>query len=137
MVNEDSHSTDLSVSEEGHSTILLAHYIFWFQLRTQLFRNLVTQNKNANLVPRALFPGFGGGFSRPAPKARENRPGDEVTKMPRNLTFVVQFAYFSIRLSLCNFRYKKQLLKKLRGTFWKISSDLWKALLITIRKYRT
>ena len=26
-----------------------------------------------NLVPRALFPGFG-----PAPKAREKRPGDEV-----------------------------------------------------------
>ena len=27
MVDEDSHSTDLSVSvEEGHSTILLAHY---------------------------------------------------------------------------------------------------------------
>ena len=26
----------------------------------------------ANLVPRALFPGFGG------PKAREKRPGDEV-----------------------------------------------------------
>ena len=39
MVDEDSHSTDLSVSEEGHSTILLAHYIFWFQLRTKLFRN--------------------------------------------------------------------------------------------------
>ena len=31
MVDEDSHSTDLSVSasaEEGHSTIVLAHYIF-------------------------------------------------------------------------------------------------------------
>ena len=28
----------------------------------------------SNLVPRALFPGFGGG----APKAREKRPGDEV-----------------------------------------------------------
>ena len=29
MVDEDSHSTDLSVSgEEGHSTILLAHYNF-------------------------------------------------------------------------------------------------------------
>ena len=39
MVDEDSHSTDLSVLEEGHSTILLAHYIFWFQLRTKLFRN--------------------------------------------------------------------------------------------------
>ena len=31
MVDEDSHSTDLSVSgEEGHSTILLTHYVFWF-----------------------------------------------------------------------------------------------------------
>ena len=29
MVDEDSHSTDLSVlSEAGHSTILLAHYVF-------------------------------------------------------------------------------------------------------------
>ena len=31
MVDEESHSTDLSVSgAEGHSTILLTHYIFWF-----------------------------------------------------------------------------------------------------------
>ena len=31
MVDEDSHSTDLSVSgEEGYLTILSAHYIFWF-----------------------------------------------------------------------------------------------------------
>ena len=49
IVDEDSHSTDLSVAgEEGHSTILLSHYVFW-------------------------------------------------SKMFRNLTFVVQFAYFSIR----------------------------------------
>ena len=42
MVDEDSHSTDLSVSdEEGHlSTILLAHYIFWVQLRAKLFSNV-------------------------------------------------------------------------------------------------
>ena len=33
MVDEDSHLIDLSVSgEEGHSTILLAYYIFWFYL---------------------------------------------------------------------------------------------------------
>ena len=52
MVDEDSHSTDLSVSgEEGHSTILLA--------------TLVSPQN--------------------------------CTKMLRNLTFVVQFAYFSIR----------------------------------------
>ena len=31
-----------------------------------------------NLVPRELFPGFGGGLSRPTSKAREKRPGDEV-----------------------------------------------------------
>ena len=31
MVDEDSHSTDLSVSgEDGHSATLLDHYIFWF-----------------------------------------------------------------------------------------------------------
>ena len=37
MVEEDWHSTDLSASgEEGHSTILLAHYIFW----TKLFGNV-------------------------------------------------------------------------------------------------
>ena len=43
MVDKDSHSTsssDLSVSGiEGHSTILLAHYIFWFKLRIKLFCN--------------------------------------------------------------------------------------------------
>ena len=38
MVDEDSHSTDFSVSgEEGHSTILLAQFIFWFLLMTKLF----------------------------------------------------------------------------------------------------
>ena len=57
------------------------------------------------------------------------------TKMRRNRTFVLQIAYFS-----SNFRYKKQLLIvflanfeqiffKLRETFWKISSKLWKALI--------
>ena len=31
MVDEDSHSTDLSVSgEEGYLAVLSAHYIFWF-----------------------------------------------------------------------------------------------------------
>ena len=55
--------------------------------------------------------------------------------MRRNRTFVLQIAYFS-----SNFRYKKQLLIvflanfeqiffKLRETFWKISSKLWKALI--------
>ena len=55
MVDEDSHSTDLSVSEEGHSTILLAHYIFWFQLRTQLFRNLVTPEQKCLEILLLLY----------------------------------------------------------------------------------
>ena len=39
-VDEDSNSTDLSVSgDESHSLILLAHYIFWFQLSTKLLSN--------------------------------------------------------------------------------------------------
>ena len=41
MVDEDSrdsHSAELSISgEEGHWTILLAHYISWFLLSTKLF----------------------------------------------------------------------------------------------------
>ena len=41
-----------------------------------------------NLVPRALFPGFGGG----APKAREKRPGDEVA--------IVSAPYFLIFIFL-------------------------------------
>ena len=107
MVVEDSHATDLSVSgEKGHSTTLLAHYIFWFWLRTKLFSNAGYQN---------------------------------CSKMIRDLTFVVQFAYFSIRPKngfrileqlLSKFHPKKQLFEKFRETFWKISSNLWKAPLI-------
>ena len=49
----------------------------------------------------------------------------------RNLTFVVQFAYFSIRPKSfsffeqlkSNFRYKKQLLVVLRATFGEITGD--------------
>ena len=68
MVGEDSRSTDLSVSgEEGHSTNLLAHYIFCFcfLLRTKLFSNA--------------------GYS------------EKLHKNARNRTFVVQFAYLIIR----------------------------------------
>ena len=118
MVDEDSHATDLSVSgEKGHSTTSLAHYIFSFWLRTKLFSNAGYQN---------------------------------CSKMVRDLTFVVQFAYFSIRPKkgfrileqlLSKFHPKKQLLivfwvtfrqlfEKFRETFWKISSNLWKAPLI-------
>ena len=36
----NSHSTDLSISgEEGYWTILWAHYMFWFKMRTKLLRN--------------------------------------------------------------------------------------------------
>ena len=39
-MDEDSDSTVLSVSsEEGRPTILLAHYNFWFYVRTKLFSN--------------------------------------------------------------------------------------------------
>ena len=103
MVDEDSHSTDLSVSEEGHSTILLAHYIFWFQLRTQLFRNLVTPEQKCLEILLLLY----------------------------NLHILASDFLFVTFVTKSNF------LKKLRGTFWKISSNLWKALLITITKYRT
>ena len=68
--------------------------------------------------------------------------------MLQNLTFVVQFAYFRIRPKkgfvffeqlVSNFRFKKQLwivfwetfeqfFEQSRETFWKISSNLWKAL---------
>ena len=41
MVDEDSHSTDLSVSgEEGHSTILLAHNIRKGKLQSDIQRTL-------------------------------------------------------------------------------------------------
>ena len=70
---------DLRVSgEKGHSTTLLAHYIFWFWLRTKLFSNAGYQN---------------------------------CSKMIRDLTFVVQFAYFSIRPKK-GFRILEQLLSK-------------------------
>ena len=80
IVDEDSHSTDLSVAgEKGHSTILLSHYVFW-------------------------------------------------SKMFRKLTFVVQFAYFSIRPKkvfvfraiLSNFRDKKQLLSDFLRNYRKL-----------------
>ena len=75
------------------------------------------------------------------------------TKMLRNLTFVVQFAYFCIKLSkggeqqkiFCfleifeqlslqkaTFDFFEQHFEKLRATFWEISSNLWKALLMVL-----
>ena len=120
MVDEhQSHSTDLSVSgEEGHSTILLAHYILWFY------------NWGRSCLAMLVTP--------------QNCP-----KMLRNLIFVVQFAYFSIRpknvwffratfeqVSLqkatfvVSWAIFEQLFVKSQVTFWKISSNLCKALSI-------
>ena len=97
MVDEDSHPTDLSVSgEEGHSTILLAHYIFWFQLWTKLFSNA--------------------GYA-----AKYN-----CTKMLRNLTFVVKFVYFSIRpWKICFFRATFKQLSLQKATFNCFLSIFW------------
>ena len=79
-------TTDLSVSgEKGHSTILLAHYIFCFFMEDKVI-----------LLAMLATP-------------------QSCTKMLRNRNSVVQFAYFSIRPKKVfafssNFRYKKQLL---------------------------
>ena len=40
-----------------------------------------SSSSSSNLVPRALFPGFGSG----KPKAREKRPGDEVASSSSSL----------------------------------------------------
>ena len=51
MVDEDSHSTDLSVSgEEGHSTTLLAHYIFGFDGGQSYLATLVTPQNCTKMV---------------------------------------------------------------------------------------
>ena len=43
-MDEDSHSTDLSVSsEEGRATILLAHYNFWFYMRQSRLHRKIAQ----------------------------------------------------------------------------------------------
>ena len=77
------------------TTILLAHYIILFKLRTKLLSH----------------------------------------KMLKNLTFVVQFSYFSISpKEFFLIWFFEQLLIvfwatfwEITGTFWKISSNLWKA----------
>ena len=113
MVDVDSHSTDLSVSsEEGHSTILVVHYIF-------------ALNWGQNYVATLVTP-------------------QNCTKMLRNLTFVVQFSFFSIRpkkvfVFLSNFRatfvkkknnfwfvFEQLFVWEITGNFF--TSKLWKAL---------
>ena len=50
-MDEDSDSTVLSVSsEEGRPTILLAHYNFWFYVRTKLFSNAGCTKMPRNLT---------------------------------------------------------------------------------------
>ena len=44
-------------------------------------------SKIGNLVPRALFPGFGGGT--PHLQSQEKRPGDEVVKYGQDLEYLV------------------------------------------------
>ena len=69
MMDADPCSTDLSSvsGEEGHSTILLAHYSFLVLIEGKVLLATLVRPQNC-------------------------------TKMLRNPTFVVQFAYFSIRL---------------------------------------
>ena len=109
-MDKDSHSTDLSISgEEGQST------------RTKLFSNaLVT------LV--TCLPSLNKGVTLPYLTLFYLTPKNCI-KMLRNLAFVVQCTYFSIRPKkgfvfleqlLSNFRYKKQLLivfEQLLGNF--------------------
>ena len=86
--------TDLSVSgEEGHSTILLAHYIFWFYLSTKLLATLFTPH---------------------------NCP-----KLLRNLTFVIQFAYFIItpKKKFLFFRATFEQLSLQKATFKEITGN--------------
>ena len=117
MADEDLHSTDSSVSGEGHSTILLTHpriftrliliYIFWFKVRAKLFSNA---GLDAKLHIFAL-----------------DQIKEENNSNKKSLFFWA---------TLSNFRYKKQLLtffeqlfEELRETFWEIPSNLWKALI--------
>ena len=57
--------------------------IYFFHVLSQFSRSdnmSLEQATCYNLVPRSLFPGFGGGLrgGRTTSKAREKRPGDEV-----------------------------------------------------------
>ena len=68
-----------------------------------------------NLVPRALFPAFGGGAAHlQSSKAREKRPGDEVEWQPDpdikpgyNVLVLSVFFFFSASVSLLLFKSSK------------------------------
>ena len=95
MVYEDSHSIDLSVSgEEGHSTILLAHYIFGFNWGQSFVVSNAGYTKNDQ---RSYFCCTICIFKHETKKS---------------------FCFFEQLLQLLsNFRYKKQLLIDFGATF--------------------
>ena len=105
MVDEDSHSTDLRVAgEEGHSTILLAHYFFdinwgqsYFQIFTKMLRNL-TLLYNLHIL---------------------------TSDQQKFLFFRATFEQLSWQKATF-----ERLFEKLRQTFWKIACNLWKALVL-------
>ena len=103
MVDEDSHSIDLSVSgEKVHSTIYWLITFFVFLLRTKLFSNAITRQNCPKMLSNRTFVGQFLYF-RITPK--------------KVLVFLRNF--------LATF---KQVFEKLRESLWKISSNLWKAL---------
>ena len=61
----------------AHSAFgLMGYWLFFKDLEPIRARGIIV---NYNLVPRALFPGFGGGdIHPPHPKSMEKRVGDEV-----------------------------------------------------------
>ena len=121
MVNEDSHSTNLSVSgEEGHSTILLANYFFWFYLRTKLFSNVGYAAKFHKNALKSYFCSTICIFQHHTQK--------------RFLLFGASSEQLSLPKATfdCFYATFEQFFEKLRETFWKISSNLWKALLIPV-----
>ena len=106
----NSNSTDLSFSgEEGHSAVLLAHFMFWFQLRTKLFSNA--------------------GYA-----AKLHKKCQETLLCCAICIFSHQTKYsfcFSEQLSLQKATldsFFEQLFEKLQENFWNSSSNLWKAL---------
>ena len=58
MVDKDSHSTDLRVSEEGHSIVLVAHYIFGFIWGQSYLGTLVTPEQKCLLEILFLLYNF-------------------------------------------------------------------------------
>ena len=108
MVDEDSHSIDLSVSgEEGHSTILLAHYIFGFNWGSSFLATLVTPKTIRDLTFVVQF-------------ASDQK----------------RFCFFEQPLQLLSkFRYKKQLLIDFGATFELLFKKSFFALIFSIEAF--